>query len=178
MFFDATGVLGRVAYELGNTYRHAGSLRPNASVLFWILIKPERLFEPAGVTRASLEHALAHLEQAGEPLPRARPREQPGLGIGARDGGLICDEFAWARDLLRFACHLGIARSTLSDRDNVASLPASVRAELARELSPLLEQQRALWLARNRPGGLDDSARRLEQILASLAGSRIDDPKH
>lgn len=161
VFSDAAGVLGRVAYELGNTYRHAGSLRPNASVLFWILIKPERLFDPPGVTRASLERALAHLEHAGGPLARAHAQDHDSL---------ICDEFTWARDLLRFACHLGIARSTLSDRDNVALLSAPARADLTRELRPLLERQRALWLARNRPGGLDDSVRRLEQVLASLAG--------
>ncbi len=155
VFSDSAFVLGRAAYELGNTYRHAGSLRPNASVLFWILIKPERLFEPPGVTRASLEQALAHLEQAGEPLARARPQQ----------GQLICEEFAWARDLLRFACHLGIARSTLADRDDVATIPAPVRADLTRALRPLLERHRALWRARNRPGGLEDSARRLEQVL-------------
>jgi hypothetical protein len=69
---------------------------------------------------------------------------------------------------LGFACQLGRARCALSDHDALALAPSSLRSALAQELKPLLERHRALWLARNRPGGLDDSARRLERIFADL----------
>jgi hexosaminidase len=169
VFFDSASVLGRAAYDLGNTYREAGSLRPNASVLFWSLIKPERLFSPAGVTRETLHRAWDHLERAGEALPRALPGS---LGVPAgRDGGegaRVVAELEWARDLMRLACQLGIARCSLSDRDNLSLLPGAARAELRRGLEPLIDRHRALWLERNREGGLDDSARRLENLLGML----------
>jgi hexosaminidase len=159
-FMDSAGVLGRVAVDLGNTYREAGSLRPNASVLFWSLIKPERLFSPPGVTRASLEHALAYIERVSEPLAHARP--------AAPDGALVVSELGWVSELLRFACRLGLARCTPDNVREVAAIPRAQRAELARELGTLIERHRAQWLARNRPGGLDDSAGRLEKLREEL----------
>jgi hypothetical protein len=160
-FFDSACLLGRVAYDLGNAYREAGSLRANASVLFWSLIKPERLFVPAGVTRETLQSTLAYIERVTEPLARARPL--------TAEGTLVMQELGYARDLLCFACRLGIARSTLSRPDALAELPPTLRVELASELRELIERHRSLWAKRNRPGGLDDSARRLEQTLKGLA---------
>ena len=159
-FADPTRSLGAVARDLGNAYRVAGSLRTNASVLFWALIKPERLFEPPGVTRESLERTLEFVERASQPLAAARP--------ALSDGPLLRDELSWARDVLRFACRLGIERAGLGDRDALGSLRNPVRAALALELRKIIERHRALWHARNRPGGLADSAGRLEQLLSTL----------
>ena len=36
------------------------------------------------------------------------------------------------------------------------------KAEMLADLDALIEEQKALWLARNRPGGLDDSLEALE----------------
>jgi hexosaminidase len=160
VFQDAAGALGRVARDLGNAYREVGSLRPNASALFWVLIKPERLFSPPGVTRESLEHTLAYVERVSEPLAAARP--------ACDDGVQVVKELGWVRDVLRFACRLGIARSQLADPDAVSELPASERAALRTELRVLIERHRALWLVRNCLGGLEDSAGRLESLLATL----------
>jgi hexosaminidase len=160
VFLDAAAVLGRVAHDLGNAYREAGSLRPNASVLFWSLIKPERLFSPPGVTRETLASTLAYVQRVSEPLLTARP-----LG---EEGPLLLGELGWVRDMLCFACRLGIARCGLEDRDELGALAAEVRVALAGELVELIERQRALWLARNRPGGLHDSLRRLERLVETL----------
>jgi hypothetical protein len=168
-FGDSARIVGRAAYDLGNAYREAGSLRPNASVLFWILIKPERLFSPAGVTRESLEHTLAYIERAGGALERARP--STGLltpASAAREVALAVEELAWARDLLIFACRLGIAFVSLGDVNGLSALPAPQRHGLRQELEELIERHRAIWRSRNREGGLVDSARRLEQIVAAL----------
>jgi hypothetical protein len=160
VFIDSAGGLGRAAYELGQAYLYAGSLRPNASLLFWLLIKPERVFDPAGATQASFERTLDQLERAGQTLETAQPE--------SGESALVRDELRWVQELLRFACQLGRARCTLVDRDATALLPAARRSALAQTLTPLIERQRALWLSRNRPGGLADSLRRLERILTVL----------
>jgi hexosaminidase len=159
-FADSAGALGKVAYDLGNAYRETGSARPNSSVLFWSLIKPERLFSPAGVTRASLEHTLEYVERVSEPLASARP--------AAPEGPLLKAELAWVRDTLRFACRLGIARAGAGGEYEIATVARPTRLALARELSELIERQRGLWRERSRPGGLGDSTRRLERLLETL----------
>jgi hexosaminidase len=153
-------VLGRVARDLGNAYRETGSPRSNASVLFWMLIKPERVFTQPGLTRESLERTLRYVETVSAPLPQAHP--------SGSDAALVVEEFGWVRDVLRFACRLGIARAGLSNVDDVRLLPSSRRVDLAVELGQLIERQRDVWLARNRPGGLADSQARLEQLLVTL----------
>ncbi|MFT3928553.1 MAG: family 20 glycosylhydrolase [Myxococcales bacterium] len=168
-FCEVGAGLGRLAYELGNTYLQAGSLRPNASVLFWILIKPERTFSPPGVSEETLARTLEHLERLGTRPVGAVPSATPSAAEEQAEQALAREELEWAGDLLRFACHLGRARYALSNREHIALAPAHVRAALAQELRPLLERHRRLWLARNRPGGLVDSARRLERVLDELS---------
>jgi len=100
------------------------------------------------------------VERVSEPLAQARS--------SAPDAALVLQELGWARDMLAFACRLGIARCAAGNAEHHAALPAPERAGLAAELGDLIEQHRTLWLQRNRPGGLDDSARRLEVLLQSL----------
>jgi hexosaminidase len=159
-FSDSASVLGRVAYDLGDAYRQAGSLRPNASVLFWTLLEPKRLFSPPGVTRETLEQTLAYVERKSEALPSARPLTAEGI--------LAVSELGYARDLLSFACRLGIARSSLADPKALARLPRAERAELSSTLSGIIARHAALWAARNRPGGQLDSARHLTRVLEAL----------
>ena len=159
-FSDSASVLGRAAYDLGDAYRQAGSLRPNASVLFWSLLQPERLFSPPGVTRETLEQTLAHVERVGGRLPSARPLTAEGV--------LAVEELGYARDLLSCACRLGMARSSLADPNALALLPRAERAELSSMLSGIIARHRALWKARNRPGGQLDSANHLTRLLEAL----------
>jgi hypothetical protein len=172
-FYDGAGVLGRVAHDLGNAYRQTGSPRPNASVLFWILIRPDRLLSPPGVTRATLEQTLSYIEQSSASLARARPGVDAAAAeitpeAARAEGPRVIAELGWARDVLRFACRLGIARLDSPDHEQTSALPRPVRDSLAGELAELIERHRALWLDRNRPGGLVDSAGRLETLLATL----------
>jgi len=159
-FSDSASVLGRVAYDLGNAYRQSGSLRANASVLFWSLLEPERLFSPPGVTQETLEQTLAYIERASAALPSARPL--------TAEGALAASELSYARDLLKFACRLGMARSSLTDPNALALVSRAERAELASTLSGIIASHEALWAARNRPGGQLDSVRHLTRVLDAL----------
>ncbi len=159
-FADSARVLGRVAHDLGNSYLESGSLRANASVLFWLLVKPERVFSPAGVTPATLQRTLSHIERTREPLGSARPQ--------SGDGELVVRELTWAADLLDFSCRLGLARCAAGPAGEVALVPRARRLSLAQTLDELIARHRSLWLERNRPGGLDDSARRLENLRETL----------
>jgi hypothetical protein len=62
-----------------------------------------------------------------------------------------------------------LARLSLEDPDApLAALPASTRAALTDRLRTLIAQRRALWLRRNRPGGLDDACARMGRLADFL----------
>ena len=66
------------------------------------------------------------------------------------------------------------ARARLGVDGHIGSVPAGERARLGDELDALIERYRALWLARNRPGGLDDSVSWLENLRRTYASGRPD----
>ena len=162
-FQDHAGVMGRLAYDLGDAYLQTGASTVNSSALFWLLVSPERtLPDPwmRGLSIEGLKKTLAYVDQVMAPLPQAR--------MTRPDADLIAEEFRWIADMLRLACRLGIARLEAGPGTPIGAIAAKSRAALADELRPLIERHREIWLRRNRPGGLDDSAARLERTLALL----------
>jgi hypothetical protein len=155
VFQDAAGVMGALFYDLGNVYCLPGVRPSNASALFHLLVFPERPLasEGDGVTREGLAATLRELDRLGGMLPAAQMR--------CSDADLIRREARWVADTLHLAARLGLARLE-------GDLDPATRAALAYDLRPLIARHRALWLARNRPGGLDDSVARLERLLAWL----------
>lgn len=163
-FQDQAGVMGRLAYDLGNAYVQTGVLLQNSAVPFHLLIFADRPLhrQLEGLTVASLERTLAYIDQVMMPLSTAR--------MARPDAQTIIAEFQWVADMLRLSCHLGIARLQGDPGGSVRALPRAVRTPLGRELQRLIDRHRELWQWRNRPGGLDDSASRLQRILSLLEG--------
>jgi len=164
LFQDAAGILGRAAFDLGNSYQKTGASHGNASpivVFLYDMANGDRLTEKTwgAITAEGWQRAGDWTAAAAAPLAKARP--------GAADAALLVPEFTQAAALLQFTCELG--RELASDYSRgPAGLPAVTRRRLAGTLEPLLAEQRRLWLARNRSGGLADSLRSLEKLLAAL----------
>ena len=53
-------------------------------------------------------------------------------------------------------------------------MPQAARDQLGSELDALVERYRRLWLANNRPGGLEDSVTWLQNLRAAYASGRPD----
>jgi hexosaminidase len=151
-FRDAAGVMGTLAYDLGNAYRRPGCVVSNSSILFPMLNSPPSWKLPAAVTANRIRQTREYIEAVLTPLNQAR-MERP-------DGALIRDEFDNAARMLRHACDRALALW----RGGPAT--ARVRRALAADLRVILGEHRRLWMARNREGGLQDSVRSLEQRLA------------
>jgi hypothetical protein len=159
-FDDPAGVIGRVICDLGNVYTTLPRVR-NSSPLFWALQLSLAEFAPrlAGdmpITHAAIAQARHAIESAIAPLADARSAR--------RDAACIGEELAHTANLLRHAC----------DRAELALDPGRLdelgrRAALAGELRRLTREQRRLWLARSRPGGLNDSLARFSAALADYA---------
>jgi hypothetical protein len=165
VFHDPAGVTGRTVADLGDTYRIAGGGNRNGTAYFRLLLHPDRpLDDPrvAGLTAESLAAARDHLAAAVAPLPAARP--------GVPDAPQILAELAWAAEAAGFACRL-VAERLAAGGEAPGALPAALRRRLAADLEGLLERRRTLWLARNRPGGLDHALAFLAPLARRLEGT-------
>ena len=151
VFKDQAAIMGGLAYDLGNAYRKSGYETSNTSPLFRLLKDRPGWAIPEGMTEATLMDTKDWIDAAMSPLSKAR--------MGGPDAGLVADEFRNTARMLRHACDRGILtrRGELGRTDH--------RRRLADDIRDIMTQHRFLWLARNRPGGLEDSERVLDQRL-------------
>ncbi len=163
-FRDSAGEMGRVAYDLGNVYQVPGVATVNSSIFFDVLMNADRRLG---------QWSMGGIDRGG-PRKHIGGRSRTSAGVCAvrqmdrADADLVKAEFSWVADLLSWSAQLGLARIRHTAVDSAASLPAEVRFALGNELGDLTGRYRALWLQRSRPGGLADSAARLERVVALL----------
>ena len=159
-FDDPTGELAAAMLALGDVHRLVGPQVPNNSILVLPLYSPRfRVGEglSAGMTDAELEAAGVAVEEARDRLAAARPARA--------DGPQVVAEVDSSARLL--ALLIRDARARLAAGGRLEDVPAAIRRALADELGDLTDEHRSLWLARNRPGGLDDSAARLDRLRSA-----------
>lgn len=162
-FFDAARVMGAAARDLGNAHLQSGMEFGNNTIYYRLLQRRlEKPLNTEGFERLKAED----LDQTAATIDAVLARLD-GADLQCPDAELIEAEFRMDAALAQFSCRLGAARIR-AGRGTASGLPRAQRLELAAELEPLIPAYRELWLARNRPGGLQDSAGRLEEILALL----------
>jgi hypothetical protein len=159
-FDDATGGVAEALRLLGDAHRLVAPQVPNNSILAIHLYRPRfRMGEgvTAGMTDADLATVEATIASARERLGTATPARA--------DGPSVVAELDTSARLL--ALLVRDARARLAAGGTLEAVPADVRRAFADELNGLVAEHRLHWLARNRPGGLDDSARRLTDLRAA-----------
>jgi hexosaminidase len=148
-FGDDAKAMGKLAVDFGNVYQATGKFIPNASSLFRILVPPPTPKQAAaGNTLQGINAAEVAIDAAMEHLPKAR--------MNTPDAALVADEFRNAAAILKFACDMGRRELNCGNRS-------------ANKMSAIVAEHGRLWFARNRPGGLEDSVRRLENAARELA---------
>ncbi len=152
-FSDPAGRTGRLACDLGGAYLTPELRLHNSSILFWILqATPTEIANRKGLTTANLVEALDYVDEVSPNLPNISP--------ASPDAELIRCEFNWVGDMLRHACRRGVwAFGKAAGREDV-----NLRRQLVQDSAELIGEFRQIWLARNRPGGLEDSVALLEKM--------------
>jgi hypothetical protein len=146
-FSDHAAVMGTLAVDLGNVYQSVGKLIANRSALFNILVPSSTHSDPMnGMTPAGLEAAEVAIAAAMHGLDSAQ--------MDLPDAELIKSEFANAAAMLRHACRRGKWILDTSTKN---------KSDLTDERTAIIDSHRRCWLARNRPGGLEDSVARLAE---------------
>jgi hypothetical protein len=163
-FRDTAGVMGKLAYDLGNAYLQPEVHVGNSSILFWLLTFPQSIPErrqgKGELTQAALEQTGTYIDQVMATLEQAQ--------MERADANLIHDEFSWLGDILRLSVKIGMARAQNGLDEPVSSLSPASRRALAEEMRPLLDRFADLWVQRSRPGGLEDGLARFKRTLDAL----------
>ncbi len=167
VFRDATGGLAEAVLALGDAHRLVTPQFPNMSTLVMNLYYPQLpvgrgLTE--GITVEELTAVEACFDAARTSLGRARPERT--------DTPDLVDQVAFSIDLV--ALLVRDARARLGTDGRLASVPSDERARLGDVLDALIERYRGLWLAHNRPGGLDDSVAWLQNVRNAYRSGQAD----
>jgi hexosaminidase len=157
-FRDRAGVMGALAYELGSLLDLTGIQWFNGSPLFAIL---QNSLEWAGENQQLRAIPYARLLQVGE--HSSIRLEQ--ASMDRPDAGLVRREFALALKMLKHACQRGSLALNPGGPD-----AGGLKARLKADLDEIMTEYRAVWLARNRPGGLTDSMARFSQAQNDYMG--------
>ncbi len=149
-FDDVARVLGRALVELGDLYRDVTPQVPNTSAVVLHLYYPQ-LTLGRGPTKGATADEFARLDDKLAGIAASLDGARPARA----DGALVLDEVRNAIALVRVLCADAVAR--LGGDGTLESVDVPTRVRLAGDLEPVIAAHRDLWLARNRPGGLDDS---------------------
>lgn len=170
-FQDSAGIMGKVAFDLGNLYTLPGLEYPNGSLLFFLLQQNDRdlrtlirnldqnvvLDKPFGIINETMDQCLAAIDESLRLISLSRAP------------ALVRDELTQVAKLMRHACQRGLL---LNDNGRMSA------TDLLNDLEDLIPQQRLNWLARNRPGGLRDSIKRFEPLLRQYRDLTGDIPSY
>ena len=154
---DPTGELAAAVIELGDAHRVVTPQFPNMSTIVLHLYFPQLTLGRGltrGLTTADLDALYEVVEAARARAALARSRRS--------DADALVEEVQWGADVV--ALLVDDARARLDVDGTIGSVAPSARSQFASTLTDLMHQHRSLWLRRNRPGGLDDSAAWLENL--------------
>ncbi len=167
VFHDPTGNLAEAVLALGDAHRLVTPQFPNMSTLVMNLYYPQLPVGrglTAGLTAGELDTVDGCLASARRAAGHAQPARD--------DATTLIDEVLFSVDLVSLLTR--DARARLRGDGTLGAVPSYERTRLRADLDPLLERDRALWLRRNRPGGLDDSLTWLQNLQSAYASGRPD----
>jgi len=167
VFRDPTGGMAAAVLSLGDAHRLVTPQFPNMSTLVMNLYYPQ-LPVGRGLTKGLTAAELPEVERCLEEARRAVCGSKPDRSDAQR----LRDEVTFGIDLVNLL--LRDARARLEVDGFLESVPTHVRASLGTDLDELTERYRSLWLANNRPGGLEDSVHWLANLRHAYATGRPD----
>ena len=157
-FHDKAGVMGKLAYRLGNAYQALGTRHWNATGFNRALASGlDGISHFHGQKPAGWKKCLKAIEEAAAPLAGAR-MDRP-------DGSLIKSEYSNAVRMARHGCKRGLLAFERSE-----ARAARTKRALDTDMKGIIAAHRRLWMARNRPGGFAESVGRLESARKAYRG--------
>ena len=167
VFDDPTQGLADALLAIGDAHLLVTPQFPNMSAAVANLYYPQLPVGRGltkGLTAEELDALEDRLEEARRSVDHARSSRP--------DAALLIDETRFSIDLVELL--VDDAQARLHGDGRLGAVPDDARDELARRLGVLTDRYRELWLSRNRPGGLDDSVRWLDNLRSAYETGRPD----
>lgn len=163
VFKDDSGNTANAMLTLGNAYLKANIPAGNANA-FHLMIRrfKWKMKEHYQTKKLNIEGLIAaekEIKKGLKILEKAQPKSE--------DAEIILKETQQAADLALFGIRLGLARLNAKDYAT-ENIPKAEREALYNELKPIIENHKKLWVVRNRKGGLQKSASKLENLLSYI----------
>ncbi|WP_430812687.1 MULTISPECIES: beta-N-acetylhexosaminidase [unclassified Carboxylicivirga] len=159
---DKSHQSGEALVALGNAYLKMQATTANSNIFHQLLRRNHRsIHSDRWLKKVSKKNTLATLSFIQQQL---NILEQAPMSCA--DAKIVRMETRQAAQLAMHACHLALAKLATPD-GLFKSIPADEKKKLRSELKTLITEHRRIWLLRNRPGGLKDSAAKMERVLAS-----------
>ena len=166
LFLDSSNIVGKVIYELGESYLWPGKQIGFLPVISRILYNPdfsitdEKWINSNSVK--SLENTINKIDDLTAQLSNSN--------MQCDDAKQIVEEIKIGTALANHGYKMAIIRlKTKSEK--VGDIPEKYRKKLAAELQKIIPEYKKIWLKRNRKGGLNDSIRKLEGLLNAYSAS-------
>lgn len=159
IFQDTTQNTGIALMKLGNAYEKA-KIPEGVANIFHVLLnrhawKMKNQYQTKEITLTNLRNTEAEIDSALKILHDAKPQ--------CSDSKIVIEEIEQACNLAKHSLHLGIERMQVKSYETL-DIPLAKRQKLAHELQKIIDNHKKLWIIRNRPGGLQDSAGRMQKI--------------
>src|SRR5699024_876960 len=163
VFKDSSENTAKALLTLGDAYLKADIPAGNANA-FHLMIRRYKWtmqgnYQTKHLNEKGLLAAEKEIDRGLEILTKAE--------LTSYDAEIIVRELKQAAELARFGIHLGIARLKTNDK-STAQIPAKKKEELANQLEEIITSHQEIWTVRNREGGLQDSAEKLQNVVDYL----------
>ncbi len=161
VFHDSAQEMGEIVYELGNALNEIGFNFPNSSMLHSIIFfcQKESTKDLLSMTSVeNLQKTFDFITQYCKRIVNSRMK--------IKQAELVKREFIWGANMLKFACSLGIEQLKLGIDVPIKEIDLKTKNQMKTKLTTLIEEFQRIWLERNRRGGLIDSKKRLEDLIA------------
>lgn len=163
VFKDATGNTAKALLTLGDAYLKTNIPAGNANAFHLMLRRFKWTMQGQYQTKHLNEKGLLAAEKEIDKALLILQEAQP----DSYDAEIILSELKQAAELARLGIHLGIARLQAKDK-STANIPQKKKKELADKLEKIIKSHQEIWVIRNREGGLQDSAGKLQDLVDYL----------
>ncbi len=163
VFYDSTQNTAKAILKLGYVDQKTKSIPNGNGNIFHLMFSRYKYtidgyYQTKTMQKSELLSAEKEIFDALEILKLAKPN--------TKDSIIIIQEIELGAKLAIHAIHLGIARLEAPEKE-IKNIPPKIKKKLYDELKPLIDTHKNLWTIRNREGGLQDSAEKLENVLNS-----------
>ena len=156
IFFDSSDTIGKIIVGLGKLSVPVHQFLPLQTLVFF---NPNFSLDVEYFSTNRFEESVKQINKLKAMIKKSNMK--------CKDAELILDEINVSVELANLANELALIRYK-TNANSVKEIPAKYKKQFADKLKKIIENYKRIWMKRNRKGGLEDSVKRLENLLSEI----------